>query len=166
MAQEVHRGRSFGSTPQEVSEMLSLLGQSEASDPDDKELMHLLETIKDMIEDEPESPAGSLVRDRGKTSASLGGPIKQNINIMGTGDKADQHRGGGNLHGEPGAPPPPDTVTQEELPPPSPGCRSIATTTCHHRPVVVQRSPTQPSPSSSGKKAMRNAGVCHQLTAT
>jgi hypothetical protein len=30
-------------------------------------------------------------------------------------------------------------VTQEELPPSVPGCRSIATTTCHHHPVVVPK---------------------------
>ena len=47
------------------------------------------------------------------------------------------------LHPLPLPPPPATTVRQVELPPPAPGCRSIATTTCHHRPVVIPRSHPQ-----------------------
>ena len=69
------------------------------------------------------------------------------------------------LHPLPLPPPPATTVSQVELPPPAPGCRSVATTTCHHRPVVLPRSQPCP-PALPGRWPMRSVARCQQWTAS
>ena len=86
---------------------------NQANDP---ELSNLLDTLKEMMQEE-EQEKQPLVKSNMKEVKSR--PLQVS--------EASGH------------PPPPDTVTHEELAPPAPGCRSIATTTCHHKPNVVSR---------------------------
>ena len=96
--------------------LFRLLENGVEGQEDDPELSNLLDTLKEMIEEEGvEQERQSLV----KSEKISSGPLKV----------SETH----------GRPPPPDTVTHEELAPPAPGCRSIATTTCHHKPNVVSR---------------------------
>ena len=81
---------------------------------DDPQLSNLLDTLKEMMQEE-EQEKESLVKSKRK---------EVEIKVL--------EASSGHL-------PPPDTVTHEELAPPAPGCRSIATTTCHHKPNVVSR---------------------------
>ena len=83
----------------------------------DPELSNLLDTLKEMMQEKEQEKQSSLVKSNRKEVKSH--PLK--------------------VSEASGRPPPPDTVTHEELAPPAPGCRSIATTTCHHKPNVVSR---------------------------
>ena len=144
-----------------VQPLLQML--EDGADDDPEELREaMMEAVKEFMEENSENLEGSedavnLMLDETKT---LGG----NLNFT-----LEPQDAGTNILGElpvpdhflnhlplPPPPPPPDTVSQVkfytlrfhlgvvflgqvELPPPAPGCRSIATTRCHHHPVVIPR---------------------------
>jgi len=109
-----------------------------------------MEAVKEFMEENSESLSDDAVNflEEDELQQALGGnlnftlePMDDGINFLGELPITDHFLN--HLPFPPPLPPPPDTVSQVELPPPAPGCRSIATTRCHHRPVVLPRKVAQ-----------------------
>ena len=130
-AAQIRLGSPRGKTTEERTQrLLRLLDNGIQGQDKDPQLSNLLDTLKEMMQEEEqerqlkekmkeedEHERQSLVKSTRKEVSTR--PLK--------------------VTEVSGIPPPPDTVTHEELAPPAPGCRSIATTTCHHKPNVVSR---------------------------
>jgi len=117
-APQIRLGRLDQTSEESAQSLIRLLdNEVNLNQDNDPQLSKLLDTLKEMMQEE-EQEKKSLVKSSRKEVKSH--PIKVS-------------------EASSGLPPPPDTVTHEELAPPAPGCRSIATTTCHHKPNVVSR---------------------------
>ena len=156
-------GRLVGTDPGPESEfttvqpLLQMLeGGAEADTEELREAM--MEAVKEFMEENSESEDAVNFLEDDELEQALGGnlnftlePMDAGTNFLGELPITDHFLN--HLPFPPPPQPPPDTVSQVgffktetlnalvkvELPPPAPGCHSIATTRCHHRPVVLPR---------------------------